>query len=107
MTNNDRVLGLIGLSAKAGKIDYGADAVEETIKRKKAKLVIVAEDAAERTKKNFEFWCQKSNISYAVFGKIDEISRTIGKSNKAVIAIKDKNLSNEIYKIICGGEAIG
>lgn len=107
MTSKSRVLGLIGLSAKAGKIEFGADAVEEVITRKKAKLVIVAEDASERTQKNFEFLCKKNNISYAVFGEIDEISKAIGKSNKAVIAIKDKNLSNEIYKIICGGEAIG
>lgn len=107
MTSKIRVLGLIGLSAKAGKIEFGADAVEEVITRKKAKIVIVAEDASDRTKKNFEFLCNKNHISYAVFGEIDEISKAIGKSNKAVIAIKDKNLSNEIYKIICGGEAIG
>lgn len=107
MTSKDRVLGLIGLSAKAGKIDFGADAVEECIKRKKAKLVIVAEDAADRTKSNFEFFCKKADVQYAVFGRIEEISKTIGKSNKAVIAIKDKNLSSEIYKKICGGEAIG
>ena len=60
MTSKSRVLGLIGLSAKAGKIEFGADAVEEVITRKKAKLVIVAEDASERTKKNFEFLCNKN-----------------------------------------------
>lgn len=107
MINQNKVLGLIGLSAKAGKIEYGADAVEESIKRKKAKLVIVAEDAADRTKENFKFLCNKLNILYVVFGEKEKISKAIGKDNKAVIAIKDKNLSNEIYKIICGGEAIG
>lgn len=107
MISQNKVLGLIGLSAKAGKIEYGADAVEEAIKRKKAKLVIVAEDAADRTKENFKFLCNKSNIYYVIFGEKEIISKAIGKNNKAIIAIKDKNLSNEIYKIICGGEAIG
>lgn len=106
MINQNKVLGLIGLSAKAGKVEFGADAVEDAIKKKKAKLVIVSEDAAERTRENFRFLCQKANINYIVFGEKEKISKAIGKSNKAVIAIKDKNLSNEIYKIICGGEAI-
>lgn len=107
MISQNKVLGLIGLSAKAGKIEYGADAVEEAIKRKKAKLVIVAEDAADRTKEKFKFLCNKSNIYYVIFGEKEIISKAIGKNNKAIIAIKDKNLSDEIYKIICGGEAIG
>lgn len=107
MVNQNKVLGLIGLSAKAGKIEFGTDAVENAIKKKKVKLVIVSSDAAERTKENFEFLCKKSNINFIVFGYKEEISKAIGKNNKAVIAIKDINLSNEIYKIICGGEAIG
>lgn len=106
MTNN-KVFGLIGLSAKAGKIAYGSDAVEETIKKRKAQLVLVAQDSASRTKENFRILCEKNNIKYIVFGEKESISKAIGKSNKAVIAIKDKNLSSEIYKLICGGEAIG
>ena len=103
---NNKALGLIGLSAKAGKVESGADAVEEIIKKRKAKLVIVSEDAAERTKKNFEFLCAKFNILYIVYGNKDDLSKTIGKSNKAVIGIKEQNLAEEIYKVICGGEAI-
>ena len=38
---------------------------------------------------------------------IDEISKAIGQSNKAVVGIKDINFSKEIVKIINGGEAIG
>lgn len=107
INQKNRVLGLIGLSAKAGKIECGADAVEECIKRGKAKLVIVSEDAADRTKENFEFLSKQQRVNFVIYANKDELSKTIGKNNKAVLAIKDKNLSNEIYKIICGGEAIG
>lgn len=107
INQKNRVLGLIGLSAKAGKVECGADAVEECIKRGKAKLVIVSEDAADRTKKNFEFLSKQQRVNFVIYANKDELSKTIGKNNKAVLAIKDKNLSSEIYKIICGGEAIG
>ncbi len=106
INQKNKVLGLIGLSAKAGKIEFGADAVEEAIKKRKVKLVIVSEDAASRTKDNFEFLSKQHQISFAIFAKKDELSKAIGKDNKAVLAIKDKNLSNEILKIIVGGEAI-
>lgn len=107
MNNQNRALGLIGISTKAGRISFGTDAVKESILKKKAKLVIVAENASDRLKKEFIQLCEKYKIPIATFCTIEQISRAIGKQNKAVICIKDKNLSEEIYKIICGGEAIG
>lgn len=104
---NNRVLGLLGLCTKAGEISFGTDACIDLIQRKKVKLIIVAEDASDRTKRNFKFLCNNNNIRVAYFGTIEEISKAIGKRNKAVIGIKNDNLSNEIYKIINGGEIIG
>lgn len=107
MINNKRVLGLLGLCTKAGEISFGTDACIDLIQKNKVKLIIVAEDAADRTKRNFKFLCNKNNIQIVEFGTIEEVSKAIGKKNKAVIGIKNNSLSNEIYKIINGGEIIG
>ena len=40
-------------------------------------------------------------------GKIEELSKTIGKNNKAVIGIKDINFANSIQKKYNGGDIIG
>lgn len=104
---NKKILGLIGLSAKAGKISFGSDSVEDQIKKKKVKLVIMAEDSSERTKDKFKKLTEKNNIPCIIIGKIEEVSKAIGKSNKAIIGIKDLNLSKEIQKINNGGEVIG
>ena len=45
----NKVYGLLGISSKAGKVISGTEVVLEAVKRHKVKLVIVAEDAAERT----------------------------------------------------------
>ena len=103
----NRALGLIGISAKAGKVAFGTEQVQEGIERNKIKLVIVAEDASDRTKENFIRLATKHNVKMVIYQTIENLSRAIGKQNKAVIAIKDNNLGEEIYKIICGGEAIG
>ena len=87
---NKKILGLIGLSAKARKISFGSDSVEDSIKNRKVTLIIVAEDSSERTKDKFKY-----------------LSKAIGKSNKAILGIEDINLSKEIQKINNGGEVIG
>ena len=104
---NKKILGLIGLSAKAGKISFGADSVETQIRKRKINLVIIAENSSERTKDKFKKISQENGIPYIIIGEIDELSKAIGKSNKAIIGIKDLNLSKEIQKINNGGEIIG
>ena len=104
---NKKILGLIGLSARARKISYGADSVEIQLKKKKVKLIIVAEDASDRTKNKFIKLSNEYNVPIIILGKIDEISKTIGKSNKAIIGIEEENISKEIQKIYNGGEVIG
>ena len=51
--------------------------------------------------------CTNNHIPFIVFGAIEENSKAIGQVNKAVIGIKDKNLSDAIIKSINGGEFIG
>ena len=104
---NKKILGLIGLSARARKISYGADSVEIQLKKKKVKLIIVAEDASDRTKNKFIKLSNEYNVPIIKLSEIDEISKTIGKSNKAIIGIEEENISKEIQKINNGGEVIG
>jgi len=104
---NNKLLGLLGICAKAGKIVSGADACLEEIKTNSVKLLIIAEDASDKTKKNYIFYGDKYNIPVAIASTVDNLSKAIGKKNRAIIGVKDINLSNEIQKIINGGEIIG
>lgn len=104
--NNNKLLGLIGIATKAGKISAGSEIVIESIRLKKAKLVIIAQDSSEKTRKNFEFLCNKNSIKLIVCETIESLSNAIGKKNKAVLCVKDKNFADEMVKIY-GGEAIG
>ena len=92
---------------KHGKISFGADSVENDIKKKTIKLVIVAEDSSNRTKDKFKRICESYDVPIIQFGNIETLSKAIGKNNKAIIGIKDVNLSKEIKKINNGGEVIG
>ena len=104
---NKKILGLLGLATRAGKVSFGTQSVIEKIRKKKVKLVIIAEDASERTKKNFEELCASIEVDRKIFGNIKELSSAIGQTNKAIIGIEDENFAREIEKIFYGGDAIG
>ncbi len=107
MEKNKRILGLIGLAARARKICFGADSVEEQIKKKKVFLIIVATNSSNRTKEKFRKLSEEYKIPIIIQGEIETLSKAIGKSNKAIIGIEEQNIANEIEKINNGGEIIG
>lgn len=96
----DKVYGMLGISAKAGKVVAGTDIVIESMKKRKVNLVIVAVDASDKTKKEMKFKCNQYNVEMVIFGEIDTNSKAIGKSNKAIIGILDKGLAESIRKLI-------
>ncbi len=82
------------------------DAVSDEIKRNKIKLLIIAKDTSEKTANNIKYLAQRKKVPILRIGTIKDNSKAIGKENRAVIGIKDKNISEGIKKL-CGGEAFG
>ena len=107
MEKSKRILGLIGLATRARKICFGSDSVEEEIKKKKVFLIIVATDASDRTKEKFKKLSEEYQTPIIMQGEIEDLSKAIGKSNKAIIGIEEQNIASEIQKINNGGEIIG
>lgn len=101
-----KILNLLGLAMKAGKLVFGFDSVVENTK--KIHCVIIAKDASEKTKSKLKLKLsftddeieRKNKIKIYELGNIDEISRRIGKTNKAIVGIRDKNFKEAISKIL-------
>lgn len=104
---NNKIWGLVGLAARARKICFGADSVEQEIKKKKVRLVLIAQDSSDRTKTKFQNLCKENNVECLIIGDIDTLSKSIGKQNKAIVGIKEENLAKQIIKVNYGGEDIG
>ena len=83
------------------------DAVSDELNRNKLKMIILAKDASEKTSKNIKFLAEKKKVPIIEIGTILQNSKAIGKENRAIIGIKDKNIAEGMKKIICGGEAFG
>lgn len=92
---------------RAGKVSFGADSVEESIIKRKVKLVIISKDSSERTKNKFIEICEKNKLPVIIDWDIESLSKAIGKNNKAILGIKDTNFADSIQKKYNGGDVIG
>ncbi|AOT68236.1 L7Ae/L30e/S12e/Gadd45 family ribosomal protein [Geosporobacter ferrireducens] len=97
---SNKFLSLLGLAQRSGNLITGEDTCEIYIKKGKVKLIIVAHDASENTKKKFHDLCVYRNIKIITYGDRDEMSHAIGKSNRAVYGIKDMAFSETLIKLI-------
>lgn len=92
----DRVLSMLGLAAKAGKVASGEFSVEKAVKSNKAYMVIVAEDASDNTKKMFTNMCTFYKVPIAFYGDKELLGRSIGKEMRASIGILEQGFANAI-----------
>lgn len=89
----NKAYSMISLANKAGKLVTGEDAVRNSIRSGKAKLVIIAEDASDNTKKRFSNSAAFYNISFVTWGLKEDLGSCIGKSERSVLGITDENFS--------------
>lgn len=90
----------MGLAAKAGKIVSGEKGCEISLKKGTIKLVLVAQDASDNTKKRFKDMCQYRGVDIRVFGEKNLLGKHIGKDMRAVVGIQDENFARQLIKLV-------
>src|SRR5690606_1691906 len=87
--NNDKALSALGMAMRAGKLATGDEIVLKAVRANKAKLVIIAGDASENTKKKFRDKCGSYEVSLVeAFDRV-RLGTAIGKAERVVIAVTD------------------
>jgi ribosomal protein L7Ae-like RNA K-turn-binding protein len=109
----NKIYSFLGLAAKAGAVISGEDSCERAIRSKKVKLVVVADDAEDNTKKKFNNICRHQKIDIVFYGVKNLLGKYIGKDVRSVLTITDKGFAVHIKELIQnpkvndGGEEIG
>lgn len=88
-----KIFGLLGLANKSGNVVTGEENIVKKIRQGKVKLVIVASDASNNTKKLYRDKCKFYNVNCVEFGTITDISNAIGKINRVAVGICDKGFA--------------
>ena len=95
-----KVYGLLSIAAKAGKVVSGSETTMEEVKKKRARLVILTEDASANTRKLFQDKASYREIPVTVFGDAESLGRSIGKPPRVVVCVLDEGLSKSILKAV-------
>lgn len=80
-----------GLAQKAGKAVSGDFAVREALKGGKVKLLLIAGDAAEGSKKDLRYLADLAQVPVMEILTRAEIGAAMGKAQRASVAITDAN----------------
>lgn len=97
----NNVFSILGLCMKAGLLTSGEFMVEKSIKNSTAKLIIIAGDASENTKKKFKNMCMFKNIEIIEFSDKYSLGKILGKNIRATIGILDEGFAKNIKLKIC------
>ena len=92
----DKVLSLVSLACKAGACVSGGFLTEQEVRADRAKLVMVAVDASENTKKRFRDQCRFRGVPFLLYGKKEELGHAMGKEFRACLAVKSQGLAEGI-----------
>lgn len=91
-------LSMVGLATRAGKTVSGEFATEKAIKESKARVVILAEDASDNTKKLFMNKCNYYKIPIFIAGSKDELGSVTGNHSRASLAVIDEGFAGVIIE---------
>ncbi len=106
--NEDKLIGLIGLAKKAGKLRTGAFSVEQSIKAGKTRLCIVASDASSTVKKKYSDMCRYRDIPMAICGlDMETLGHAAGSGLRSAASVEDAGFAGRIMDQIEGGNANG
>ena len=100
---NNRILSLLGLCMKAGRLKSGGFQTEEAVKSGKAMLVLIAADASDNTKDKFKNMCSFYRVKCFEYGSKEELGSAIGREERSTVAVCDQGFSKSLEGLISEG----
>lgn len=98
--NEKKLVALLGMAQKAGKVASGEFAVDKAVKSGKSKLILIATDVSENTRKGYKDMSGYYKVPcYEVLPK-QQLGLCIGKDRRAALAILDQGFAKAILGII-------
>ena len=96
----NKIESYLGFAARARALRGGSGTCSIVIKKGQAKLLIIAEDAAENTIKKMSGEAKARGVEYRIYGKADELGHITGQSGKTTFVITDEHFAECILSEI-------
>lgn len=94
----DKVLSLLGLCRRAGRLAFGFDMCQEAARSGQAALLLAAGDVSEKTFKNLRYEAERARIpAIRVKPSMSELGHACG-IKAGVVAVTDKGFAKVLLK---------
>ena len=95
----ERILSLIGLAHKAGRVEIGEEPVGSAARAKKARIILVAGDAAAGSVRRAMAFAGTGNCLCLVIPTTkEELGRALGRTSCAMAAVTDIGFADAVAK---------
>lgn len=102
----DKILSLIGLAKKAGRVEAGEEPVGAAARARDARLILLAQDAADNTVRRAGHFADAGQCLLArIPASKDELGRAVGRTSCAMLAITDIGFAEAIAKKLAALDA--
>lgn len=92
-------LALLGLARRAGMLEIGDESARVALQSKKARVLLMASDASDRTKDTFTFIAESCEVPYVEVSETrEELGNALGKRPCAAVAVCDIGFASAIIK---------
>lgn len=102
MTNNPKLLSLLGMCRRAGRLSCGHDAAIGSVRSKSAKLCLLSSDASQRLRNEIEREADFEGRSIPVrhlLSTMDEIGKATGLKS-AVVTVNDEGFAKSMLGLL-------
>jgi ribosomal protein L7Ae-like RNA K-turn-binding protein len=97
-----KLMSLLGLAQKAGRIISGDQVIEKALRDRKIKLLLIAADAAENTCEKYSHLAEACRIEWHLVLTKEELGQAVGKQYRAAVGINDEGFGRAMAKILAG-----
>lgn len=96
---SDKILGMIALGNKGGKVISGKYQIAKAMETGEVSLIIFANDAAKNTTNDLSYKARIYKIDVITYGSSKSFEQLLGKKDKKVLGIIDENFSKAIKNL--------
>lgn len=97
----NKLLSMLGMARRAGRLSMGHDAAKKSVKTKKARLLLFCSDVSPGLVREFKSIAEGSNLPIPVINlnfTMDEVYFSTG-GRAGVITVDDENFSRKIISL--------
>ncbi|SER07468.1 Ribosomal protein L7Ae [Gracilibacillus ureilyticus] len=100
MSDSKKYLNILGLATRAGKCTFGEEQIIKEIQSKRSKVVLIANDIGDQTKKKLTDKCSYYHIPYYFIDDRDTLSQAIGKIGRVAVSVNEHGFAKKLIELL-------